>query len=151
MTTLYFLLLVFISQETVPFKPKDEFELKMEYGFRQRTLDHTKAIDFTDSPTKKTGPLPYLELDLHLLVLNANEERVLINNNQGKIIVNKKLKDGLTVKMDLGYTDDMKDRVTAHEYKVLLLDGEKSPVSQILIHVAEDGTFLVNGEVRGKL
>ena len=151
MTTLYLLLLVFISQEAVPFKPKDEFELKMDYAFRQRAIDHTKAIDFSDSPLRSTGPLPYLELDLRLLVLNANEERILINNNKGKVILNKKLKGSLVVKMDLGYTDDMKDRVTAHEYKVLLQDADKAPISQILIHVAEDGTFLVNGEVRGKL
>lgn len=151
MTAFYFLLLIFISQETIPFKPNDEFELKMDYGFRQRTFDHTKAVDFSEKPSRNTGPLPYLELDLRLLVLNADEERILINNNKGKVILNKKLKDGLLVKMDLGYTDDMKDRVTAHEYKVLLLNADKSPISQILIHVAEDGTFLVNGEVRGKL
>jgi hypothetical protein len=151
MIALYFLFVVFISQETIPYKPNDEFELKMDYAFRQRTIDHTKAVDFSEKPSRNTGPLPYLELDLRLLVLNANEERILINNNKGKVILNKKLKNDLLIKMDLGYTDDMKDRVTAYEYKILLLDADKLPASQILIHVAEDGTFLVNGEVRGKL
>lgn len=151
MILLHFIFLSFFTQETIPFKPKEEFELKMDYTFRQRTFDHTKAVDYGDKVPRDTGPLPYLELTLRLLVINANEARVQITGNTGELMLNKKLKDGLLIKMDLGFTDDMKDRVTAHEYKVLILDDNKTPTSQILIHVAEDGTFLVNGEVRGKL
>jgi hypothetical protein len=150
MIAIYFFLLV-LSQETIPYKPNDEFELKMDYAFRLRTIDHTKAVDFTEKSSRSTGPLPYLGLELKLLVVNSNEERVQITDNKGKTVLNKKLKAGLLIKMDLGFTDDMKDRVTAYEYKVLIINANKTPTNQILIHIAEDGTFLVNGEVRGKL
>lgn len=151
MIALHFLILSFFSQETIPYKPSSEFELKMDYAFKQRTLDHTKAVDFTEKPGRSIGPLPYLGLELKLIIINANEERIQIIDNTGRTSLSKKLKGGLLIKMDLGFTDDMKDRVTAHEYKVLILDTNKKPTNQILIHVAEDGTFLVNGEVRGKL
>ncbi|HET9486931.1 MAG TPA: hypothetical protein VFO54_05835, partial [Chryseosolibacter sp.] len=52
--------------------------------------------------------------------------------------------------MDLGFTDDMKDRVTPHEYTLTFVSEEKVPLEVILIKVDEDGSFFVNGEKRGK-
>jgi len=51
----------------------------------------------------------------------------------------------------MGYTDDIKGRVTEHEYTVYFLSKDKKPVSRIVIYFQEDGTFLVNGEKRGRV
>jgi hypothetical protein len=50
----------------------------------------------------------------------------------------------------MGYTDDMKDRVTAYEYTVHFMDNDRNEISCILISVSADGSFLVNNEKRGK-
>jgi hypothetical protein len=149
---LLFLLFSLFFQDNVPFKPNEEFELKMDYQFKQRATSDQKVIDFSEQRTKSLGPLPYLVLDLRIIKINQGEDRIRVYGNKESPVVTKKLKEDVVLKLDLGFTDDMKDRVSAHEYTVLLLrDANKEPVSKIIIHVAEDGTFLVNGEKRGKL
>jgi hypothetical protein len=66
-------------------------------------------------------------------------------------LVNKKLKHPLTTfPLVIGYTDDVKDRVTPHEYILTFLSEDKTPLSRIVIFIDEDGTFAVNGEKRGR-
>ena len=55
------------------------------------------------------------------------------------------------LKLDLGFTDDIKDRVGAYEYTVFFLNEDKDQVSKIVIYFEKDGTYLVNGETRGKI
>jgi hypothetical protein len=147
-----FLLTFLFFQDTTPFKPNDEFELKMDYEFRQRTLDNSKAVDYSDERPKVTGPLPYLGVELKIVKAGAGETKVRVTNNKNTTSLNKKLKGDLVLKFDLGFTDDMKDRVTPHEYIIAFLgDESKQPLSKIVIFVEENGTLLVNGEKRGKL
>ncbi|HEX5169386.1 MAG TPA: hypothetical protein VFW11_09440 [Cyclobacteriaceae bacterium] len=148
---LIFLLYVLTFQDNTPYKPNDEFELKMDYQIKQRSPTDSKVLDYSGL-AKSTGPLPYLTLDLRILKINDGEDRVRITDNTNATMLNKKLKPGLVLKLDLGYTDDMKDRVTPYEFTVMLLNADnKEAVSQIVILIDEDGNFLVNGEKRGKL
>lgn len=143
--------LVFL-QDNIPFKAKDEFELKMDYQFKQRISEDRQVLDYRETRPKALGPLPYLTLDLKILKMNEGEERIRIYDNKNTFNLTKKLKADTVVKLDLGYTDDIKDRVTAHEYIVLLIgENSKEAKSKIIIHVEEDGSFLVNGEERGRL
>lgn len=147
-----FLLAFLFFQSSTPYKSNDEFELKMDYQFRQRTLDNSKAVDYSDERPKVTGPLPYLTVELKIVKANAEETKIRVTNNKNTAAVNKKLKDDMVFKLDLGFTDDMKDRVTPHEYTIAFLgDKSKEPLSKIVILVEEDGTLMVNEEKRGKL
>jgi hypothetical protein len=94
--------------------------------------------------------LPYLGINLHVLKLNPEEARLRIIDNMTKVVYSKKVKPDETVFVNLGFTDDMKDRVTAHEYTAYFISAEKKELSRILITVGEDGTFSVNEEKRGK-
>lgn len=149
------LLIVFFLlslQDSIPYKAKDEFELKMDYQFKQRISEDRQVLDYRETRPKSSGPLPYLTLDLKILRMNEGEERIRIYDNKNTFNLTKKLKADTVVKLDLGYTADIKDRVTAHEYTVLLIgENSKEAISKIVIHVEEDGSFLVNGEVRGRL
>jgi len=146
------LLLSFLFlQDSTPFKANDEFELKMDYEFRQRSADNSKAIDYSENKPKSGGPLPYLEVELKVLKVESGVDRIRIIDNKNLMVMNKKLKDNPVIKIDLGFTDDMKDRVSSHEYTISFLDEDKKALSKIVIFVAEDGTLLVNGEKRGKL
>jgi hypothetical protein len=54
------------------------------------------------------------------------------------------------VQLEVGFTDDVKDRVTPHHYFLTLVSPKKTETSKIEILIEEDGTFFVNGEKRGK-
>ena len=144
-------LLVAFVQDTVPFKPDDEFELKMDYQFKQRTVNN-REIDFNNLNRTGSGPLPFLSLSLKILKSGEGEARIKIVTNTGEQVVSRKLKEGMVIDFDAGFTADLKDRVGPHEFTVLFLsDKRKVEQSKIVIHIAEDGTFIVNDVVRGKL
>jgi hypothetical protein len=150
-------LAIFAFEQTIPFKPKEEFEIKLQYEFRQRsTLDNSSnAVHFNESAKdheKRTSAanLPYLTINLHVLKLNPEEVRMRIVDNFSKVVYNKKVKPADVVTLSLGFTVDMKDRVTAHEYAVAFQSDEKKDLSRILITVNQDGSFFVNEEKRGK-
>jgi hypothetical protein len=74
-----------------------------------------------------------------------------VTENGGKNVFNKKFDPSTIIKLELGFTDDIKDRVGAYEYTVVFLDEDKDPVSRIVIYFEKDGTYLVNGQNRGKI
>lgn len=149
LTIVAFALLFF--QQSVPFKPSEEFELKMNYDLRTRPAPTGNRLDF-ERKVKGIGPLPFLGLTLKVLKSQAGEDRIRIINNYNDIVISKKLKPGMELSFEMGFTADMKDRVKAHEYTIYFQSASnKENVSCIVVHVAEDGTFLVNNEVRGRL
>ena len=154
--SILFVFLSFALQEEVPYKPNDEFQLELEYTFKQKPgIDHP-VFDFTESTADNAkkqspgGPLPYLIINFKTLKLAGEEARVRCVNNLGSLVVTKKAEVGSSFKIDLGYTDDIKDRVTAHEYNIFFLSSKKKELSRVHLFIYEDGTFLVNDEIRGK-
>lgn len=151
---LFFFIALFQDQE-VPYKPKEEYEVKLNYEFKQRSDVNTTAtvtIDYaTGQPVQKaSGPLPFLTLNIKLIKLPNQEVKIKGITNQAMTILNKKVEEGDVIKMVLGFTADLKDRVTAHEYNLYLLNSDKKEVNRINIFIKQDGAFLVNGEQRGK-
>ena len=145
---LLFVLLVG-DQDEVPFKPNEEFDLKLDFEFKSRTADHSVA--YSETSKRQSGPLPYLNVNLKVLKLGAEEVRVRVTRNKGDNILSKKAEADMLIKLDLGFTDDIKDQVTANEYTIFFLSREKTPLSKIEILFQKDGTYLVNGEKRGKV
>lgn len=151
------LLVSFLIQKDVPYKPMEEFDLKLNFEFKDRGADRNPnriEMDVTNREVEKnkvSGPLPYLFLNLKVLTLQSNEVRVRVIENGNKPVMNKKFDANTVLKLDLGFTDDIKDRVGAYEYTVLFLDGDKNAVSRIVIYFEKDGTYMVNGQNRGKI
>ena len=147
------LLLLILFQE-LPYKPKEQFEIKSDYQFRQRPALDDREIRFDETRQEyerrtETGLLPHLTLNVKMLSLE-NESRVKITNNLNKMETTKKLKEGIVIPVVLGFTDDVKDRVNPHLYTLTFMSNERKDLSKIVIMVEEDGTFLVNGEKRGR-
>lgn len=143
----------FLHQAVVPQKPASEYEVIIDFKFQDRPpADQYKAkFDLSEEEKKKTaGLLPYLKLQIKLLQLGSEEVKVRVVNNKGNLVHSRKASLDTPIKLDLGFIDDLKDRVLPHEYTVLFISDAKSPVSQIQLLVQEDGTFLVNGEKKGK-
>lgn len=150
-----FIILSLSFFQGVPYKPKEEFDIKLDYKFKQRpTADLSSSTNLYETNAERerrtsNDLLPYLILQIKILKLN-NESRYRISNNLGIKPSAKKIEEGAIIYLDLGFTADMKDHITPHEYTVVFLSPERSETGRILIQVDEDGSFLVNGEKRGR-
>jgi len=141
-------------QQDVRYKPNDEFDVKLQYEFRQRIIEHATIYpsDGSGASVRKASStlLPYLDIQLKMLKLHRDEVRLRIVNNKGESVYGRKVKEGDVASINIGFTDDVKDRVSAHEYTATFLTADRKEISRIVITVNEDGTFLVNNEKRGK-
>jgi hypothetical protein len=150
----FILILSVILLQQIPYKPKEEFEIKLDYQFKQRPLADLNSVQLGgkqgDYHRRTTGVLPYLVLNIKVLKLSEEKMRVRISKNINDRPIHKKVNIKSVIELDLGFTDDMKDRVKAHEYTVSFISSDKKTMNQILISIGEDGSFFVNGEKRGK-
>jgi hypothetical protein len=148
----FIFILAFLFLQEVPFKLKEEFEVKLDYQFKQRpSADHNTVHLGKDYERRNNASvLPYLVLNIKLLKLPGEKMRVRVTNNLREKPIFRKVDLTSLLELDLGFTDDMKDRVTAHQYTLTFINQDKTPVEAILINVDEDGSFFVNGEKRGK-
>lgn len=152
---IFCLIISFNVQSEVPYKPSGEFELKINYIFKERppidrqTVEYDKA---TDEMVRKatSGPLPYLLIQLKVISVTDQELRVRVTDAEGHLVFNRKAAPGTLLKLDWGFADDIKARIVSHQYSVVFIDSDKKPVSRIFMTVQEDGTFIVNEEKRGK-
>ena len=151
------ILLLTLPQETpeVPRKAAEEFKLELEYKFKQRPRGDNSFIDLVETENEKekrqdTTPLPYLIIHLSFQTLTDKEVRIRCTDNNKKNRLTKKLEKDKVYTVDLGFTEDIKDRVTSYEYTFYLMSDDRKDTSVVIMRIEEDGTFLVNGIKRGK-
>lgn len=156
-TAVTFLMCLCLSglfQDAVPYKPKDEYQLDIKFDLRQKPLADRSTINFdetiADQNKHSSAMLPYLIVNVKFLKFKPEEVRVKAFKSDGTLLINKKAKEGLLLEIDLGYTDDVKDHVTANEYRIFTYSEEKKELFLIHMKVENDGTFKVNGEANGK-
>jgi hypothetical protein len=140
------------AQDSVAFRPKDNFEVKIDMQFVPRPPDDPNNVQLGHTqPRKNTGALlPYLKLRITFFGLATEEVRYKVENNLEKRMVSKKISKTPVVELDAGFTDDIKAGLRPNEYEITLMNSEKVDLSRILIQIEKDGTFLVNREKRGK-
>lgn len=152
MKLLFLFSLMLLFYQDVPYKPKEEFELKLDLQFKQRPAIDPNKVELEHKTLPNSGmPAPYLYLNLKVLKPSIDEVRVKVIQNPNETLLSRKFDPSIVVKLDLGFTDDIKDRVSAHQYLITFLSKEKVPLSRIEIFFEKDGTYLVNGEKRGRL
>ena len=152
MKLLWILSFSFLFFQDTPYKPKEEFELKLDLQFRPRPKPDGNKIELEKRTLSNSGmPAPYLYLNLRILKPVTEEVRVKVMQSPNQTLLNKKLDPTVVVRLDMGFTDDIKDRVTPYHYFINFLSKDKAPLSKIEIFFEKDGTYLVNGEKRGKL
>lgn len=143
------ILFLFFLQETIPYKPSDQFSTKLDYQFKVRPVDNTKAYE-SQVRTVNTSPLPHLNLNVEMLKLAEEEVKVRISNNRDNALYVKKISVGSVLQVPFGFTDDVKDNVSPNVYTLTFLTKEKKELSRIVYFIDADGTFFVNGEKQGK-
>lgn len=133
----------------VPYRAKEDFQVELKYDFKDRPNKETIAWESQPSHIK-SGQLPYLTVKLKILNPKAEEVRFKCENNLGKAVFNKKAEKTLNYDIDMGFIDDLKDHVSPHQFFVYAVSEDRHSLNRIELFVEEDGTFLVNGEKRGK-
>lgn len=153
-SSLIFTVAFILFQAVIPYKPQDEFYIKLDYHFQPRPFSDFNTVQLRGESVfdRNAGHtvLPYLIVYIKVLKVPGEKARVSITNNLSSRPMNKKVAAGSVLELDLGFTDDMVDRVRPHEYVLSFLDENRNPVDRIVLFVERDGTFLVNGEERGK-
>jgi len=144
-------LLLFQSAE-VPYRTKEDFQVELKYELRSRpaTEQNTIHLDPTGVKKGRSGMLPYLMVTVKILDVTEEEVRFRCEDNTRHTVFNRKLPKASSFVIDMGYIDDIKDGLSANGYNVYAMSDEKEPLNRIEMKIEKDGTFLVNGEKRGK-
>lgn len=149
--------LILFSQDEVPYKAKEDFEIKFELEFKQRIhTDAGRTVHLDESRSdyeKRTSAtvLPYLKLSVKILNVNASEAKLKVTMDDHELVYSKKVTAGMEFKLEPGFTDDVKDRVSGYKHVIQFYSSDKKVVSRIVIEFDEDGNYFVNGEKRGKV
>jgi hypothetical protein len=141
-----------LFQDPVPYKASEEFELKLDMQFKKRPAPNLNRVDL-DQRTLPTAGMnaPYLYIDLRVLKPDAEEFRVKVIRNEREILMSRKFDPSVVIRLDLGFIDDIKDQISPYKYMITFSSKEKDPLSRIEIFFDTDGTYIVNGEKRGKI
>ena len=150
---IFFSFILLLFQEKIPFKPQKEFEIITNYELRKKPDAESSKIVFEQPEERRrssgTDMLPYLSLKLKVKKWAPGVSQIKIADSQGKVYIKKKITNDSEYSFEMGFVDDIKDKVATGKFFALFIKDKKL-VEQITIEVEEDGTFRVNGELRGK-
>ena len=76
--------------------------------------------------------------------------KVRILNESGRMVYQKKSKEGSIINLEMGFINDIKQGLVSREYDVILLSSDKKPTSRLHILITKDGTYWVNEVLYGK-
>lgn len=153
MVRLLFLLIALSLHEKqgVPYRDESTYEINLDYDFKNKVVDDRDVVQLSARRAKeKHGLLPYLIVNLVLLKVGPDDYRIKVTDSLEGVVLSKKIKPEQVYKIDMGFTDDMKDGVTPNQFVVHFIDQKKTVKNRIVLEVQEDGTFLINGQVHGK-
>ena len=145
-----------LLQTQPPFKADAEYKIEMEYSIKPRPVISGSNINLEETEGERRrrsaggDPLPYLVIYFSFLELSDQEVKFRCTDDLGKTRLSKKAELNKKYKLEIGFTDDVKDRVTPHEFTILLVSDDRKETSRIILSIDEDGIFLVNGMKRGK-
>jgi hypothetical protein len=131
---LLFLLPILTSfqNSNVPFKPKEEFQIDLKFELKQRPINDRYHVDFNETwdarHKSNASMLPYLTVHVKFLKFSEAEKRVKGFNSADTPVCNKKAEEGLLVKLNLGFTDDVKDRIVPHEFNIYTVSSNKEDI-----------------------
>ena len=136
----------------VPDRAKDDFQIELKYELRSRpaVAHNTVSLDPTGVKQQKTGMLPYLLVTVKVFNVKPEEVRFKCEDNTRHVVFNRKLPKAASFVIDMGFIDDIKDGITSNVYTVYAVSDVKEQLNRIEMKIEKDGTFLVNGEKRGK-
>ncbi len=136
----------------VPYEPKENFNFELDYTFKTRVPSESEKISFVESNASRGSQiLPYLKVLFNFSGFDDRYYRYKVKNLAGAVVKNRKIKLPESLVLDMGFSDDIKDRITSHKYTIFFYTKDKITISKIDIEVAENGDLLLNGELYGRI
>lgn len=153
---LLFLIFLLISgiataQINIPFREDSSYRFQLDYNFKSKPLPEKDYVSLRHEKSNGSEVLPYVKLNFDLLKLQENDYRIKVVDNHNRSVLNKRLKEPLSFTIDMGFSDDLKERIVPYSYSVFFLDEAKKIQSKITIEVSEEGILMLNEQVYGTL
>lgn len=153
---LFLLLFLFVfagqAQEDIPYETKDNFGFELDYTFRTRPPPDNEKVSFVESTSRGGSQvLPYLKVKFDFPSFDTKYFKYKVENHLGVVIKSRKLKSQDFYILDMGFSDDVKDRITSHKYTIYFYNKAKKALAKIDIEVAENGDLFLNGEFHGRI
>jgi len=142
--------LILHAQDDVPFMPTDQFESKIDMVFKKRESGDPNTYTLSDGtqPKKTTDtPIAFLVINFKLLRADGEVKVKVINGRSERV---SRINVGTSMKLEIGFIEDVKNGSEGVERVLLFLNDEKKPLRKVTFKIAEDGSYFVNGEKRGK-
>lgn len=163
---IYFLFSFFFNDplQEIPFKAAEDYEFELKLEFRPKpTLevepdvghivykmksDNASVIE-ANKQTYDPTTLPYALMVIRPLKLSEGEERVLVVDNLDNRLYNRKASLDTPIEFEMGFTDDLKDHISAYRFEVVF-SSKRKEASRITLYFDKDGNLIMNDEIRGK-
>jgi len=138
--------------QNIPFREENTYKLELGMEYKAIPSEGTSTIvPSQTSPFRNTGSDFYLQIKLNLLQLLNDDFRIKIIDNYGRLVSSKKLKKPDQFVIDLGRSVEIKNGKASNKYRIEFVDDNKNTTSIILIEFTEEGNFLVNNILFGKI
>jgi hypothetical protein len=150
-------LYVFVyPEQEVPYKSSEEFAVRLDMKFMQRPAADPGRVKVDETRAEylkrtSTDPLPHMTLYLMVKEAGTDEVRMKIMRDGRSVASYRKFTVGKEIKLDVGFTDDAKDKISGYEHIVYFLSDDKKEVSRIVITIDENGDYFINGQKRGRV
>ena len=139
-----------LGQTEVPYRPDTDFDIKIEYDFKKKPVPSPQETNYVlIQERNNVALLPHLTIYFSLVNKTEEEQRLRVTDNLFKVMHSGKIKED-PVKLVLGYMVDIKERVSAHKFTITILSKKRDPINQVVLEIAEDGTYYVNESESGK-
>lgn len=153
---IYLFLFAFLFQDSVPYKPEEEFNIKFEFGFRKRGDPNTEDLVLSQVASSSydrldSSPLPYLKTTLEILKNDSLAVKYRIVRDNSVNLSKRKIEPGAKIIIFSAFVDDIRDKIENYQHTVYFLDADGNRLSKIIIEFDEEGFYSVNGKKKGKI
>ena len=146
-------LIVVLQPADVPFLPADQFSYELDYSFKSKPAPSKDHVELGTYQTRHDAtPLPYVKMTFEVILDVNDYAKYKLADNKSTSAKTKKIKSAKEIiNLDLGYAEDIKERVQADTYYIYFIGHDKEVKHRIAIAFDKDGNMLINNEKRGKI
>lgn len=142
---------LFAQNPEVPYLSDDDFDFELDYNFKTKPTN-VKDVAYSEKAlNNSTENLPYVKMKIKLNNTSSDQFRYKVLTNRSETKLNRKIKGNDDFVIDMGFSDDIKDRVHAHQFYVVIYNKDKDPLSKIVIEFGSNGDMYINETLMGKI
>jgi len=153
MKSLFIFLLLVGFQNDLPYKPSDEFQVNVDLSFKPKDSGYSPSTYNQNGERldrMSTSPLPFLNVSVTQIKAQSDEAKIVAVDSQGKSLTRKKISPDIVLNFQMGFVDDLKKGAPNREVTIFFVSEEKKNLRRIVISVAPNGVFAVNGKWHGQ-